>query len=99
MTLSAAFDQADAGQVATTAGWSDFISWVDGLDAAKHPEPIHLAEHGWSQNLPALESQLQAAIQDSPPVLDVASVVQGLLQRLAQRGSAEVLTVSDGVGA
>ena len=98
MTLSATLDQEDAGQVATISGWSDVGQWVDGLDHEKYPEPVHLYEHGWSQHLTVLEKQLQQAVQEKPPDADTASVLKGLLNVLANRGAAAVLTVGDGVG-
>ena len=59
---------------------------------------MHLTAHGWSQQLGSLESQLKTALRDHPPDADTADIAAGLLQLLAARGAAEVLTIGDGLG-
>ena len=69
MSVYAALDtDLDGGeQVGTNTGWGDFGRWVDGLDAGDYGQVVHLREHGWSQKLADLESQLADALSESPP--------------------------------
>lgn len=97
MTIYANFDDGRQEMLATTFGWGEFSRWADGLDEGAFPEVVHLAEHGWEQELEALERQLGKALQGDVPDTDVAATGKALLEIVGQRGEAEALVISDGM--
>ena len=84
------------GDVATNSGWSQFREWVEDLDI-ECVQLQHLAEHGWSQNLKQLESDIRGALDESPDSAN-ADIAEGLLAILDGKADAEVLVVTDGCG-
>ena len=85
-------------QVASIQGWREFREWAAGLDAADHKELFHLIEHGWSQSLGELESQLTDAIEKGEPSADIADIGKTILQALKDRGQdAESAILTDGL--
>lgn len=78
MSVYAKFSDSVPTEVASNQGWSQFGDWVDSLGVTEFSEVIHLWEHGWSQNTEDLTNQLNTAIQDSPPINDVVTIVRGL---------------------
>ena len=62
MSYDANFDdpQKSGGQLASGKGWTDFTRWLIQLPAPL-PALRHLCEYGWSDQLPALQTDLQDA--------------------------------------
>jgi hypothetical protein len=90
------FDTGDEVDLATIGGWGQFTRWTDTIDPDEHGEVVHLAEYGWSQNLPELQEQLQAAAGggEVPPAVHATAL--HLLRELKASG-AEACVVSDGI--
>ncbi len=88
----------DSVPLASLTGWSDVNGWSQSLAESQYSELLHLIDHGWSDDLPRLESQVQAAVgaADSD---SVRSTMRGLLQSLKSRPAGiETVSVSDGMG-
>jgi hypothetical protein len=99
MSIYATFDDdLDDDEIASNDGWSQFLDWVDGLDLQTYGEVVHLAEHGWCQDLPTLETQLAQALAQSPPEPETRTVAEGLLALVKARGEKEILLITDGTG-
>ena len=90
MSRYASFDDGSQQQIATNSGWGSFIQWSDGLEVEQFPELIHLAEHGWSQNLGKVVEELRKA--KSSEDADTEHVVKGLIELLSGRDGAMVVT-------
>jgi hypothetical protein len=98
MSIYANFENGTQQQLASNTGWSQFGEWVDARDAQHSIQLVQLWEHGISEELPALQSQLQDAIKRAPSDNeDVMSVADGLLDFVKARGRADVLIISNGV--
>ena len=97
MSVYLSFDGDEPTMLASNTGWADVSRWIDDLNAQQFGEVVHLAEHGWSQQLDKLESQLQSAVKASKPESTVSSTLADLLSLLAHRETAEVATINDGM--
>lgn len=96
MSLYATIDDQPAGDVATNAGWADFVNWVLSMEG---PEELRqLAEHGWADDGEQLAADLEAAIESGEPTPDQRSIAEGLKAIAEKMGDDAVLTVSDGAG-
>lgn len=96
MSLFALVDDVDQGQVATIKGWSDFCDWAD---RQPHHELRHLAFHGYATHLVVLADAIAVSLVESPVRPDVESVARGIEDICRENPNAEILIVSDGVGA
>lgn len=96
MSYYAQFDNKAAGDVATNSGWRDLCNWVAELEGVE--ELRHLTEHGWSENLDDVASELEAAIKSGKPEQDVADTASGLLAQLDEHSDADVVVITDGAG-
>lgn len=94
MSIYANLDTDEQVQFASNKGWSDVIAWVDGLDKDDFGELIHLADHGWSQEIEALREQLEKALKASPEK-SVATTARALLDAIE---TGDVVIISDGTG-
>lgn len=97
MSIYAQFDDGEQRHLASNTGWGDIVEWSESLDPAEYPDLIHLCDHGYEQQLDALEQQIHAAVAANPPPDDVRKTLSGLLDTLAVRGGADVLFVTDGM--
>ena len=72
----------DWTQVASLSGWAEFREWVEGQpgDGLRH-----LVDHGWGQDIPALEAELKKALTDDPPVSDVEDIALAMIEALKNR--------------
>lgn len=85
-------------QFASNRGWSDFITWADGLDPAKYPELLHLCDHGWSQNLDDLEKELAVATDKEPPEDEnVGQTLAAIAESMQGRDYEDVVGVTNGM--
>jgi hypothetical protein len=96
MSVYLSLDGGEPIMLASNKGWGDVGRWADGLDVDAYGEVVHLTENAWSQELPKLEKQLRAAVKASKPKPTVKSTLADLLSLLANRGSAEVVTINNG---
>lgn len=81
-------------ELASLSGMRDFREWVDGLPES--PQLKHLVEHGWSQELQAMEDELRAGSPDAST--SAGSVAYGLLVALSRRNQdAESAMITDGM--
>lgn len=98
MSFYAELDNAakTGGDVATTHGWTQFAAAVDAIEAAV-PQLRHLAAYGWCQQLPTLETDLQAAIDEGLDA-DNSDVAANLLEIVKARADAECMILTDGCG-
>jgi len=89
------------GDAATTLGWQDFVDWADTLPVTKYRDVVHLAEHGWTQNIGPLAKQLAEAILEEPPdeqhTKKTARLILKLLTDVSEP-AISVLVISDGAG-
>lgn len=100
MSIYAVLDADEPDHLASNQGWGDFGAWADKLDHERYGEVVRLWEHGQCTDLEALGQQLQTALhRDPPPAEDVRTTAKALLSLLAERGGADVLTVSNGMTA
>lgn len=97
MSVYLSLDSGEPEMLASNKGWSDFCGWADELENDE-AELIHLCDHGWSQDLPALEKAVTVGLKSAPPsdrnVIKTAHLLQELLN---DRGVAEVCTVNSGM--
>lgn len=85
--------------LATTQGWVAVKRWGAKLDEDEFDELLQLVEHGLSQDLPALQTQLMKAISDVPPETSVAKTLASIVKALKARSAdAESAFVTDGMG-
>lgn len=96
MAYSAIIGGTEQIPLASTQGWADAKSWIDELDAETFPLIVHLAEHGWTQDLPGVRKQIIAALKAQPPDDEsIAKTMAGLALAL-KSAKGESLFVSDG---
>lgn len=95
MSVYLSFDSSEPTMLASNTGWGDVVKWADGLDAQEFGEVVHLAEHGWCQQLDKLEAQLRKAATARKPTATVSSTLADLLS-LLEHSEAEVATINDG---
>lgn len=97
MSMYYSFDGGEPLDFCSNKGYGDLCRWVDSLKGA-YPELSHLRNYGWEQDLQPLTKQLGKAIEAKPPAsTDVMKTAKGLLAALSGRGSAEVLTINNGI--
>ena len=76
-------------------GWKELTEWADGLDEETYSEVVHVAEHGFTNDLVSLSSQLTAAMVDDPPDDDVRATVEELVDLLA--GESGEVIINSGI--
>lgn len=96
MSVYASLDGSPPTMLASNSGWSDLVSWVDTLNVDEYTDLAVLADHGWSEQLDKVQSQLKRALA-SPPSDDIAHTAGELLDLISGRGEATVLTIGDGL--
>lgn len=85
--------------LASLAGYGEFIDWVGALPEAEAPALYHLCRYGWEEDLDGLREQLSKNAKAHPPKkADVASTVKHFADLLADTGDAHVVSVTDGMG-
>jgi hypothetical protein len=91
---------ADGGtQIASNDGYAAFGKWADALDPKEYVEIVRLYEHGWSQDLAALASQLGTASIRNPPPPELMHTIQEMITQLHERNpDAVVVTITQGTG-
>ena len=83
-------------QVATNRGWADLSEWADGLDAGKYPALMHLVDHGWEDDLPAVAADIEKALAEDRPEGDVADTLEGIAKAIRENEKAGFVVVSAG---
>ena len=97
MSIYASFDNENQEQVASNTGWSQFGNWVETLDANLFDQLIVLWEHGWSQEVPTLATELAFALHSVPPQeATISATGQLLLAALKHNQEAEAVFIGDG---
>lgn len=98
MTVSAIFGGEQWVDFATTKGTGDFMRWADGLVADDFPGIVHLAEWGWTNDLPSLRDELVEAVKKLPPGESLRKTLDGFILAIesAPKGAASVM-LSDGL--
>lgn len=100
MGLYLQIDADDGEPLASLSGWGDFAEWVQGLPAAESGQLRHLCEYGWSQEVSALARELAEMLADHQPgEADVRKTAADLRGTLTKAKGAEVISVTDGLGA
>lgn len=89
--ILAHLDRTDApARLGTDTEWGLFGLWADTLPVAGNEAVLHLWEHGWEDDLEALERQLSLALAEHPPEEgEVYQVTSNLLDVLQGRGEAD----------
>ena len=77
---------------ASNSGWSEVIDWTDNLPAKKCPNLIHLAEHGYSENLPKLVKEIAVGLAISKPDDNVAKTLKELSDLLKDEAGIVMIT-------
>lgn len=100
MSMYVTFDEGDGDQVATNTGWGDLVRWVADLDPDDYPLLCQLADHGETTSASDLATEIEAAIEESPPdeVEGLASTLDGFLSILEANADADAVFVTDGTG-
>lgn len=96
MSIYAVLNDYEPTFFSSNQGWSDVIAWTEDLDVETFPEVVHVAEHGYTEKLPELQSQLKAAIAAQPPEETVAATLAELIELLVDESG--VLLINDGLG-
>jgi len=98
MTMSLVVDGKEHIPLSSNLGWSKLQEWARLLDPKLYGEVIHLAEYGVSQDVPALQDQLAAALEKAKPFsVAVTHTVSSLRESLSQTKSAGCVFVSNGL--
>ncbi len=84
-------------QVATTTGWSDFCDWIDELDVDESPWLHHLVTFGFANDAEMLFDEIETAIRNSKPSVDVKDVAAGFLEFLGEHQDAEIVIIGNGM--
>lgn len=85
-------DQEEAAELSSNTGWSQFIEWVDLVDAEEYPALVGFAKSGTTQNPQMVADQIEAAQEDYPPPEDVKSIADSLFDYLdGEEGIASVV--------
>jgi hypothetical protein len=66
--------------------WADIVNWEGGLPNDKYLVLHHLLEYGWDDRLPALVSDLEAAVSEHVPAAPVTDGIRELLEIISDRG-------------
>lgn len=94
-----AADLEDPQPLASNVGWGDFTRWVASLPREGFDTLRHLCREGWTGKAKALAAELGAGLKAHAPTrADVQETAAGLATLLEKAGSAEVVTVTDGLG-
>lgn len=87
----------DTQPLASITGWSDVTEWSQSADESEYAELLHLIDHGWADDLPALESQAAQAAGDADG--SVKTTLANLAALLKNRPKAIAsVSVTDGMG-
>lgn len=96
MTFSMILAGTDEHPLASIGGWNDFTRWADELEPEQFPELVHLADHGFTQNVPGLTTEIEAARTESPPddetVDATIDVLVGILAEMPEGGESAFVT-------
>lgn len=98
MSLCLTIDESVPTEIATNTGWGDFCRWCDSLDEGDYGNLIHLADHGWTEPLVDLKSELTAALEGDDIDADVASVGRTINDLLEDESDDAVVCVGSGLG-
>lgn len=83
MSTYAQFDaDGDQRQIASNLGWSEFGDWCEGLNHEQYPRLVQLWEHGQSNDIPGVATDLEKALEAHSPSGDVRGSVDLLLDAL-----------------
>jgi hypothetical protein len=98
MSYSYVFSRGDkvrhAGEV-TTAGWQLYCDWAETLPVEEFEQMVQMQEHGYINELDAMEKQLSLALKEKRPKSKATrEVAQNLLVVLRERSDAEVFGVT-----
>jgi hypothetical protein len=93
MSIYAIIDGLEPSFFSSNSGWADVVSWTDRINENDYETVVHLAEHGYSEDVPVLQSQLQDAMEASPPDASVAATLAELMDLLVD---AEIVFITDG---
>ena len=96
MSIYAVINESEPEFFSSNQGWSDIISWADKLDADKFSEVVHVAEHGYTEQIPELLSQLREAVTVENPGESVMATLNELGDLIADEKG--VLLITDGTG-
>ena len=97
MSYSVIIGGTDWTEVASLAGWGEFRKWTETLDG-DFGELSHFVEHGWSQELDNLLSQLQTAVKASKPNADVADIAKQIVRAIEDKPKDAVsIQLTDGL--
>lgn len=85
-------DEARGQQVASVGGWADVRAWAETFSPAGCPELQHLLEHGWSQEVQALRTEIESERRAHPPTADVGHTLDALVGALPPEATIVNLT-------
>lgn len=84
-------------QAGTTVGWGDFMRWALELDLEQYFDLARFAEHGITEDVERVTSQLDAALKtDGPTDYQTRDVAITLLANLRKHSGSELAMVTDG---
>lgn len=98
MSTYAQFDEVgEQYQVASNTGWSEFGDWCESLDAEQFPNVVQLFEHGVTEDLRGLASELLVALEENSPDEKTMGVVNNLLEALKTNEGAGAILITSGI--
>lgn len=94
--VTAYFDESgNSGPIGTGAEWAALGAWLDAQDASAYPCLLYLWEHGWYDDLPELESELESIEPGDEDAKVAALELLELIEGRAEDDSALALTITN----
>jgi hypothetical protein len=81
-------------QVATNRGWADVVEWAEDEGEDAYPALFGLLEHGVSEELVEIASEIGSILEDDPPVTDVAHTLQAIADAIEEHKDEGIVVVS-----
>jgi len=77
-------------EIASNTGWTQFLEWVESLDADEYPALADFSTTGTTEQAQLVCDQTEAAIEDLPPIPDVEPIARNLIEYLDGESEASI---------
>lgn len=81
-------------QVATNHGWTQVIEWAAGHEPDTYPALFGLLQHGVSEDLDAIATEIGDILENEPPASDVGDTLQGVKRSIEANRDEGIAVVS-----
>lgn len=75
-------DEDEATALSSNAGWTQFLDWVEGLEKNTYPALVDFSTTGSTEQPQEVADEIEAALDDSPPIPDVESIADTIIDSL-----------------